>query len=121
MENNSTEISASSTSTETNAPQKPKRIRIPGRKRGVGKKPFEEKISLQSDYSLNYHNEKRAVPILCSNCGRETTKAKLPRHVKSLYCSRHSKDPGEIEELQKDFAQAFAVSFSNLVIAGEWD
>ena len=38
MENNSTEISASSTSTETNTPQKPKRIRIPGRKRGVGKK-----------------------------------------------------------------------------------
>jgi hypothetical protein len=38
-----------------------------------------------------------------------------------LYCSRHSKDPGEIEELQKDFAQAFAVRFSNLVIAGDWD
>jgi hypothetical protein len=43
MENNSTEISASNTSTEINTPQKPKRIRNPNRKRGPGKKPFEEK------------------------------------------------------------------------------
>ena len=76
---------------------KPKRPKpIPGRKRGPGKKPFEEKSSLQPGYALQYYNEKRNVPILCHNCGRETTKAKLHRHVKTLYCSRHTKDPGEI-------------------------
>ena len=36
-----------------------KRIRIPGRKRGPGKKPFEEKICLQPEYSLNYNHAKK--------------------------------------------------------------
>ena len=98
-------------------PKKPKREKpIPGRKRGAGKKPFEEKSSLQPGYALQYHNEKRNVPILCSNCGRETTKAKLHRHVKTLYCSRHSKDIGEIEQLQKAFAQTQQRDFSNLCL-----
>ena len=96
MENNTSE-------TVISKPKRPKPV--PGRKRGPGKKPFEEKSSLQPGYALQYYNEKRNVPILCHNCGRETTKAKLHRHVKTLYCSRHTKDPGEIEELQKAFAQ----------------
>ena len=84
-------------------------------KRGA-QKTFEEKSSLQPGYALQYYNEKRNVPILCSNCGRETTKAKLHRHVKTLYCSRHSKDIGEIEQLQKDFAQTQQRNFSNLCL-----
>ena len=104
MENNTTEPVVVTSDVEQ--PNKPKREKpIPGRKRGVGKKPFEEKVSLQSGYWLQYYNEKRNVPILCSFCGRETTKAKLHRHVKTLYCARHTKDPGEIEILQKAFAQ----------------
>ena len=83
-----------------------KRIRIPGRKRGPGKKPFEEKISLQPEYSLNYHHAKRAIEIVCPNCGRTTTRGKLHRHIKTLYCFRHTKDPGEIEQIQKAFEES---------------
>ena len=103
--------------TDDEQPKKHKREKpVPGRKRGAGKKPFEEKSSLQPGCALQYHNEKRNVPILCSNCGRETTKAKLHRHVKTLYCSRHSKDIGEIEQLQKAFAQTQQQDFSNLCL-----
>ena len=104
MDNPAIETIAETTDVEQ--PKKPKREkRIPGRKRGVGKQPFEEKSSLQPGYALQYYNEKRNIPMLCPNCGREATKAKLHRHAKTLYCFRHSKDPGEIEELQKAFAQ----------------
>ena len=100
--------------TDVEQHKKPKREKpIPGRKRGVGKKPFEEKSSLQPGYALEYYNEKRNVPILCPNCGRETTKAKLHRHIKTLYCFRHSKDIGEIEKLQEAFAQTQTTDCSN--------
>ena len=90
--------------TEVEQPKKPKREkRVPGRKRGVGKKPFEKTSSLQPGYALQYYNEKRNVPILCDNCGRETTKAKLHRHVKTLYCFRHTKDPGGNRTTSKSF------------------
>ncbi len=89
VENNTTETVVAATDVEQ--PKKPKREKpIPGRKRGVGKKPFEDKVALQSGYWLRYSHEKRNVPILCDNCGRETTKAKMHRHVKSLYCARHA-------------------------------
>ena len=115
MENNTTETVEDKSIVPVVA--KPKREKpIPGRKRGVGKKPFEEKSSLQPGYALQYYNEKRNVPILCSNCGRETTKAKLHRHVKTLYCARHTKDIGEIEQLQKAFAQTQQRDFSNLCL-----
>ncbi len=73
----------------------------------MGKKPFGDKVSLQSGYCLQKYYEKRNVPILCHNCGRKTTKAKMHRDVKTLYCSRHTNDPGEIEELQKAFAPMY--------------
>ena len=56
MENNTTEPVVVTSDVEQ--PNKPKREKpIPGRKRGVGKKPFEEKVSLQSGYWLQYYNE----------------------------------------------------------------
>ena len=95
------------TNTENNDDVKIKKTKreksIPGRLRGKGKKPFEEKKSLQPDYFLNYHNEKRAVIVICDNCGRQTTRGKLYRHVKTLYCARHTKDPGEIEQIKAAF------------------
>ena len=102
--------------TDVEQPKKPKREKpVPGRKRGRAKNLL-KKSSLQPGYALQYYNEKRNVPILCSNCGRETTKAKLHRHVKTLYCARHTKDIGEIEQLQKAFAQTQQQDFSNLCL-----
>ena len=108
MDNNAIEtVETLVGASEHEQPKKPKREKpVPNWKRGVGKKPFEEKSSLQPGYALQYYYDKRNIAILCDNCGRETTKAKLHRHVKTLYCSRHTKDPGEIEQLQKAFAQS---------------
>ena len=51
--------------TDVEQPKKPKREKpVPGRKRGAGKKPFEEKSSLQPGYALQYYNE-NAMFLFC--------------------------------------------------------
>ena len=89
-------------------PEPPKRMRGPGKK--------ETKLTHQDNYFNEYYKKNRAVNVVCPNCGRITTKGKLHRHLQTVYCARHSKDLGEIEQIQNDFALLQADVFSNLCL-----
>ena len=67
------------------------------RMRGPGKK--EVKLTHNPDYFNEYYRKFRSKPCVCENCGRVLSKAKMHRHVKTLYCARYAKDPEEIRHI----------------------
>ncbi len=85
-----TETQTTEVSTQTDTTQT-KRLRGPGRK--------EIKLTHNPDYFNEFYRKSRSKPCVCENCGRVLTKAKMFRHVKTLYCARHTKDPDEIRDI----------------------
>ena len=90
---------------QTEAPPKPP---YPYPPRGKGKKLYKltEDPEYVRWYALNYYHAKRSAPVPCDNCGRLVCRAKLYRHVKTLLCARHSKEPLEIEKIQEAHRQS---------------
>ena len=89
---------------QTEAPPKPPH---PYPKRGKGKKPYKltEDPEYMKQYALKYYHAKRSAPVPCNNCGRLVCRAKLYRHVQTLLCARHTKEPLEIERIQMEHRQ----------------
>ena len=84
---------------------------FPKRLRGVGKKPLEQKKTYQVDYFNDYYRSKRAVQTMCQNCGRLISKDKLDRHQQTIYCTRHSKDPSEIDKIKQILREEQVLKF----------
>jgi hypothetical protein len=82
----------------------------PRRRRGPGKKEY--KLTHDPKYYANYYSLKRSVKVHCENCARLVCKGKMYRHVQLPICTRHSKDPEEVQKIkdayvaEKNFALA---------------
>ena len=89
---------------QTEVPPKPP---YPYPPRGKGKKPYKltEDPEYMKQYAKKYYHEKRSAPVPCDNCGRLVCRAKIYRHVKTILCARHSKEPLEIEKIKEEHRQ----------------